>query len=248
MLEAGMSPKDIAQQLGPLRKPKVAEAVGVVVTQQEIEMGAPRINEKTREVIRGLAKQRLNTREIKEQLKLMSQTDPEIEARAGQSGIWRYWREGRDEAGMGPMHVDARPLRPRKDSPPPKPAPNGSERPKVDLKLVAATIKRDDRRIIFAKLNELYIDEHKGYCEGWTDQRVAEDLGVPRAWVEALREENFGPVKSNTETSEFLHEAEKVLSQAKQLADNVEKALSNLKFQIEFLEKKALAIQKAVGA
>lgn len=56
---------------------------------------------------------------------------------------------------------------------------------------------RDDRRIVFAKLNDVYLGEHEGYSAGWTDAKVADDLGVPRAWIATIREENFGPVREN---------------------------------------------------
>lgn len=56
---------------------------------------------------------------------------------------------------------------------------------------------RDDRRIIFAKLDEVYLSADQGYSKGWTDKRIAEDLGVPRAWVEGVREEMFGPARDN---------------------------------------------------
>lgn len=56
---------------------------------------------------------------------------------------------------------------------------------------------RDDRRIIFEKLNEVYIDDKRGYSEMWSDPLVAKDLGVPRAWVSAVRDEMFGPDTSN---------------------------------------------------
>ena len=56
------------------------------------------------------------------------------------------------------------------------------------------TMSRDDRRIIFSKLEAVYLDEKRGYDEAWTDERVSKDLGVPRAWVATVRDENFGPV------------------------------------------------------
>lgn len=40
---------------------------------------------------------------------------------------------------------------------------------------------RDDRRIIFEKLNEVYVNDKVGYSAGWTDERVSTDLGVPGA-------------------------------------------------------------------
>ncbi len=63
---------------------------------------------------------------------------------------------------------------------------------------------REERRIVFAKLQDVYLDERQGYDAGWTDHRVAEDLGVPRAWVAAIRDENFGPAKDNADIREFL--------------------------------------------
>lgn len=67
-------------------------------------------------------------------------------------------------------------------------------------------MSRDDRRVIFAKLNEVYIDESKGYDNGWSDHRVAVDLGVPRAWVASVREEMFGPDKSNAEARQLVQD------------------------------------------
>lgn len=58
---------------------------------------------------------------------------------------------------------------------------------------------REDRRIILAKLNDVYLDERLGYDKGWSDKKVAEDLGVPQAWVAQLRDENFGPDNANEE-------------------------------------------------
>ncbi len=60
----------------------------------------------------------------------------------------------------------------------------------------------DDRRIINIKLTECYADG--GYVSPWTDQRVADDLNVPRAWVSEVREFSFGPEGSNPLFDEFL--------------------------------------------
>ncbi len=46
-----------------------------------------------------------------------------------------------------------------------------------------AELTRENRRIILAKLEEVYVDEKTGYSPGWTDAKLALDLGVPRAWV-----------------------------------------------------------------
>lgn len=65
---------------------------------------------------------------------------------------------------------------------------------------------REDKRVIFTKLNEVYQDETTGYTAGWTDKKVAEDLGVPLAWVASIREDNFGPERSNEEIKAALAE------------------------------------------
>lgn len=70
------------------------------------------------------------------------------------------------------------------------PQPGASERPPREA-------TREDRRLIFAKLEEVYIDERQGYSTGWNDQRVAQDMAVPRAWVEEIRDQNFGPQKAD---------------------------------------------------
>jgi len=54
----------------------------------------------------------------------------------------------------------------------------------------------DDKRVIFAKLDAVYIDGEKGYSEGWDDARVAVDLGCNMDWVTAVRTENFGKLET----------------------------------------------------
>jgi len=71
-------------------------------------------------------------------------------------------------------------------------------------------MQREDRRIILAKLEEVYVDERVGYGDGWTDQRIADDLGVPRAWVATLRQENFGEEKGNDQIKELVAAADKL--------------------------------------
>lgn len=78
-------------------------------------------------------------------------------------------------------------------------------------------MSRSDRRIIFAKLEEVYKDEEHGYQGGWTDQTVARDLGahIPAAWVATVREENFGPVRSNEDVVDMLRRVEVAAVEAK---------------------------------
>jgi hypothetical protein len=75
---------------------------------------------------------------------------------------------------------------------------------------------REDRRIVFEKLNEVYVSDKVGYDKGWTDEKVATDLGVPRAWVRLIREENFGDEVGNEEIRQLLQEGQTYLDKIKQ--------------------------------
>lgn len=84
---------------------------------------------------------------------------------------------------------------------------------------------REDRRIVFAKLEEVYLDERTGYEADWNDEKVAKDLNCPRKWVEIIREENFGPAHA-PESPQIIALREKIESTqgtiieiAKQTAD-----------------------------
>ena len=87
------------------------------------------------------------------------------------------------------------------------------------------TMSREDRRLIFAKIDEVYLDETIGYSEGWTDSRVAEDLGVPVAWVKTIRAENFGEERSNAALLANLEEAKWTLGEAKKIHDEIKASL-----------------------
>lgn len=101
-------------------------------------------------------------------------------------------------------------------------------------------MEREDRRIIFLKLNEIYLDETKGYSAGWTDKRVATELGTPVAWVRQVREENFGP--------EGLSEADRAKIEAAkeyQLAlDDLEKRHDDLRQGWELLAREIAALKR----
>ena len=74
-------------------------------------------------------------------------------------------------------------------------------------------MSKDDGRVIFAKISDVYLDETKGYSAGWSDKRVAEDLGVPLAWVKSVREEWFGKEGSNEELTLAINRGRDMISQ-----------------------------------
>lgn len=121
---------------------------------------------------------------------------------------------------------------------------------------------RDDRRIIISKLDAVYLDSKRGYDAGWSDHKVASDLGVPRKWVEDIRAENFGDVGTNEDMAEFYEQAKALASEArKALADardyyekidalmqaaKTDKALAQIADRLGKVEKLAEAVRKYV--
>ncbi|PZQ82675.1 MAG: hypothetical protein DI549_10880 [Ancylobacter novellus] len=119
------------------------------------------------------------------------------------------------------------------------------------------TMDFEDRRVILMKLNEVYDSPSTGYGRGWSDKRVAEVLGAPRAWVAELREQNFGPARDNDDVREFLTEARNALAAAKDLTEQTTKCeaehvvlrrmIDDLKGRLNRLERQSADLQKAVG-
>jgi predicted RNA-binding Zn-ribbon protein involved in translation (DUF1610 family) len=95
--------------------------------------------------------------------------------------------------------------------------------PKPELPAPAAPLEetaprsmtRDDRRLIWAKLEDVYADETSGYKPGWSDGRVARDLGIPLAWVKIVRDENFGALADNPQVRAIVEEARGLLEDIK---------------------------------
>lgn len=91
---------------------------------------------------------------------------------------------------------------------------NGAEQPQP--------MSRSDRRIIHAKLEEVYLDEQIGYKTPWTDAAVARDLGshIPVAWVAEVRETSFGPAKDNEEIRDMLVRVTRAAADAKDVLED----------------------------
>ncbi len=85
-----------------------------------------------------------------------------------------------------------------------------AENKDMGLKDLAAQLpkamSREDKRLIFGKIDGVYLDEKRGYENGWSDLKVAEDLGVPLAWVKTVREADFGPEGLSADARTVLSE------------------------------------------
>ena len=113
-----------------------------------------------------------------------------------------------------------------------------------------AVATREDNRTIFAKLQDVYLDESKGYMAPWTDQAVAKDLGCPLAWVQKIREDNFRPTRDNSEIRDMLdrvelnaRDAQSILDEAKWLKGEV----ASLVAQNNALNARIEAVSRNLG-
>ncbi len=89
-------------------------------------------------------------------------------------------------------------------------------------------MSREDKRLIFGKIDGVYLDEKRGYEDGWSDLRVANDLGVPLAWVRGIREADFGAEglsaearTSLTELKDYREKLERLCTEQLRLAKEI---------------------------
>jgi hypothetical protein len=101
--------------------------------------------------------------------------------------------------------------------------PSLHDTPKADA---PREMTRSDRRIINDKLDEVYGES--SYKPPWTDAAVARDLGVPKAWVSAVRDEFFGEAGDNPDLDAFNKASGEITgrmasieAKQKQLADEI---------------------------
>lgn len=98
-----------------------------------------------------------------------------------------------------------------------------------------------DRRVINAKLEDVYLDETTGYKGEWTDEKVAVDLGVSVLWVSELREQNFGPAKNVAvlarQMEELLTFGAKIAATAKGIQSAVDEIDGRIKEYDVLVEK-----------
>ena len=128
----------------------------------------------------------------------------------------------------------------------------------VAKKEAPADATPEDRRIIGAKLDDVYDVKAGHYATGWTDQKVATDLGVPRAWVEQVRKLFYGEEASNPEIDALIAEASALKKSVEPLAASIAKMRADLTGLIaehaklttrsDMIERRLVEIKKALGA
>lgn len=107
---------------------------------------------------------------------------------------------------------------------------------------------RDDRRLVFGKIDEVYVDGTEGYSSGWTDQKVATDLGVPVAWVKLIREENFGPEGLNNDYRNLIADGKKIMDAFRAEKDAFTQQLSEHHARVTKLHNEMLMVEKKLAS
>lgn len=166
----------------------------------------------------------------------------------GSNGAHRCPNCRRTEAAARVMQNAQRVFKPTNHTPP-KPKPAAPFPSATTTKEPAMSVPqpkpmgREDRRVIFAKLNDTYADPKTGYSGDWTDKTTAEDLGVPMAWVVTVREEMFGPAGGNAALMDDIARAREVIAQGRKLLTDA----ADLKVQAEGLMQRANDIYAATA-
>ena len=92
-----------------------------------------------------------------------------------------------------------------------------------------------EHRAAILKLDEIFDDAAGRYVKDWDDARAAEALNIPRANLAAVREQYFGPVRSNPAADaamEALARVEADLAEAKAAVAKIERRLAEVADQI----------------
>jgi hypothetical protein len=112
-------------------------------------------------------------------------------------------------------------------------------------------MSREDKRLIFGKIDTVYLDESRGYESGWSDKRIADDLGVPLIWVRGIRESDFGPEGLAADSREIIAEAkrlgEELVSLDKRFTE-LAKELSDIKSRYARTERSVDDVRKLTVA
>lgn len=107
-----------------------------------------------------------------------------------------------------------------------------------------------ERRKIFREIDDCYDEANSRYVDTHTDNTIAIKLGVPRKWVEDLRNENFGPSGENTEMERVASALGRITAELTDAINGCMEAASKaekLKVEADEARKTLDSIKSAVG-
>lgn len=79
----------------------------------------------------------------------------------------------------------------------------------------------DERMRIRHKLDEVFDDSKGMYLDGFSDQRVADGLKLPRKMIEQIREAAYGPIRTDPEIDQLRTDIAALIAQASTLANRL---------------------------
>ena len=108
-----------------------------------------------------------------------------------------------------------------------------------------------EQRLAIRGLLDRFFDDGTGrYLDGYSDKRIADELAVPRLWVESIRDTAYGPVSEPPELQAVppaLAQMERAIANARTTLDQMEDIANGLRAVIRDGEAKIAAARKALG-
>jgi hypothetical protein len=89
--------------------------------------------------------------------------------------------------------------------------------------VAARPLSLAETRKVMALLEEKFDPDKGSYVSGYSDQRIAETIGVPRARVTEAREEAFGKIKIPPELVDLRQEMDLLTQEIYKLSDKGDK-------------------------
>lgn len=94
----------------------------------------------------------------------------------------------------------------------------------------------DDKRRVREKLDKHFDDSTGRYLDGFSDQKVAEALNIPRVIVEGVREAAYGPLRGNPELDTLKADIEAAHKRLVEFTANTTKEIAGLIDRVKKLE------------
>jgi hypothetical protein len=105
-----------------------------------------------------------------------------------------------------------------------------------------------ERGKIRGLLDANFDDATGAYLAGYSDQRIADEVKVPRAIVTRIREVGYGAIKQDPELAAVRAELAKIRAEGEALVEHHTRALDDLRAKIAAAEARLGAIEKGRAA
>ena len=92
---------------------------------------------------------------------------------------------------------------------------------KKEITMTTTTVRvptPDERMRVRRKLDEVFDDAKGMYLDGYSDQRLAEELNLPRKIVELIREAAYGPIRTDSEVEQLRGDIAELTAKAAAMA------------------------------